>query len=189
MQKRIGEFLKEKGLITEAQVQDILKYSQATGMRFGDSALALKILTQEQLIHVFGPNYRIDFFHLEPGYFPQVTRDLLPPETLIRLGVLPLGFKTERRWFKTRRILNLGLLNPARLESVEEALRLARSKPLDVSIDGARVFLVLGDQFLEVLRQNFDIDLGLILKTHPESQVDETLSLFLDGESRAELKP
>jgi hypothetical protein len=179
MRKRIGDYLIEKGLVTQAQVQQILSYSQETGLRFGIAGMELGIYSREDLVEVFGPSFAVDFFYLDPAYFPQNTRDLLPVEEIVRLGALPLGFKTERRFFRTRKMLNLGLLSPERKDSAEEALRIARTRPGGDDIQGVKVFLVLADHFLQVLNQVYRKS-DAELRGRDQAQVDETLLMFLE---------
>ncbi len=93
MQKRIGEFLTEKGLLTPQEVNDVLSHSKATGLRFGDAAVDLKLVTAAELAAIFGKNNGTNFFHLHPKLFPKSTRSLFGIETLVAAGALPLGEK------------------------------------------------------------------------------------------------
>jgi hypothetical protein len=179
MRKRIGEFLVEKGVITDAQVKQILKHSQENGMRFGDAGLELGILTSDRMVEVFGPSFAVDFFHLEAEYFPQVTRDLYPVDTLVRLGLLPLGFKVEKRLFRSKKILNLGLLDPSRRAAVDEALEAAVAKLGPREVQGVKVFLTLPDQFVTVLSQVYG-QTAEQLKARDPARVDGTLALYLE---------
>jgi hypothetical protein len=180
MRKRIGEFLVEKGVLTPTQVELILKHGHETGLRFGEAAMDLGVLTREQMIDVFGPSFAVDFFHVDAEYFPKITQDLLPVETMVRLGVLPLGFKTEKKWFRTRRLLNLGVLDPERKEAAGEALRAAAAKPGVGEVQGTKVFLVLADQFLQVLARVYQVDEARLRAMDPAA-VDPTLMMFLEN--------
>jgi hypothetical protein len=179
VRKRIGEFLVEKGVINEAQVQEILKYGQRTGLRFGEAGLELKILSREMLIQVFGPSFNVDFFHLNPEYFPQVTRDLFTVDQIIEWGALPLGFKTEHKFFRARKMLNVGFLDPARADAVQAAEAAARAKLGANGIHGLKVFLILTDQFLEVMRGVYRVD-EAALRARDHTSMDGTLAMFLE---------
>ena len=50
-------------------------------------------------------------------------------------------------------MLNLGLLDPTRKDAVDEALRLATAKLGEKEVQGVKVFLIVADQFLAVMRQ------------------------------------
>ena len=44
-QERIGDFLREKGVITEEEIGIILSYSKQTGLRFCEAGLEIKIMS------------------------------------------------------------------------------------------------------------------------------------------------
>jgi hypothetical protein len=179
MHKRIGQFLIEKGAISEQQLGEILSYSRKTGLRLGDAAIAMGLLTREKLIEIFGPNFTIDFFHLDPQFFPTVTRDLLPAEALLRLGMLPLGFKTERKIFRSRKILNIGLLDPNRREAIAEIGEAVARKFGPGYMQGTHIYLILADQFLAVMNEVYRIG-DPELRRLDRSVLDSTLTLFLE---------
>ncbi|MGZ3688613.1 MAG: hypothetical protein ACXWP5_16630 [Bdellovibrionota bacterium] len=179
MRKRIGEFLVDKGVLKQREVDEILMYSLKSGLRFGDAGMELGILTRERLIAVFGPNFRIDFFQLEPSYYPALTRDLFPVEALLKFGALPLGFKSEAGFFRTKRKLNLGMLDPGNSRSVEELEKLARSK-LPEGIAGVRIYLILPDQFLDVLEVAYQVSEAAIRAKNP-AEIEPALALYLEN--------
>jgi hypothetical protein len=172
MRKRIGDFLLDKGAITRNQVEEILKYSEKTGLRFGEAALELGFVTRERLVEIFGPHHEVDFFHLQPEYFPLHTRDALSLDIILKWGVLPLGFKAERKLFSTRRILNLGALDPKR-PGLREACIAACPEA-----HGVRPYLVLGDQFVAILTQVYGVSPERLAGLR-EAEADPTLQLFL----------
>jgi hypothetical protein len=179
MQKKIGEFLLEQGLLTEGQRDEILKYSQRTGIRFGDAGMQLGFITRSQLIDLFGPNYRIDFFSLDPRYFPQVTRDLLDTDLMLRFGALPLGYKTEFKLFRSRKMLNVGLLNPSRTDVLPGIEHAVQQKLGPGKVKGIKPFLVLADQYLAILSAVYGISEDSLRQLEP-ARLDPTLSMFLD---------
>lgn len=179
MRKRIGEFLIEKEIITQGQVDQILRHGEKTGMRFGDAGMDLGIIRREDLIEVFGPSYAVDFFHLEARYFPKVTQELLTGEDVARLGAVPLGFKTERKLFRTRKVLNIGLLDPERKDAVDELIQRAGERLGAGQVQGTKVFLVLADQLLEVIAQVYGKS-ETDLRRMDLAKVDPTLAMFFE---------
>lgn len=179
MQKRIGEYLLEKGLIKQAQIEEILNYSKMTGLRFGDAGLALKLYTREQLIKVFGNNLESDFFYLDPAYFPVVTKDLLSVEQILKFGALPLGFKKEKKLFQTEQVLNLGMLDPSRREVLGEVEAAARAKLGEKTVAGIKVFLILADQYLDVVRDVYGVGDSRLKETDPK-MLDSVLAMYLE---------
>ena len=158
VRKRIGDIFVEKGLVTEVQLQEILAYGRKAGMRFGDAALAMGLIDTQKLAKVFGPNNRVDFFYMDPMYFPKITQGLLPRELMLRYGVLPLGFKTQYRFFRSSKSLNLGLLNPDNEEAIHEARQAAHARLGADGFQKVRVFLILSDQFIDVFGEVYKMD-------------------------------
>lgn len=169
MRKRIGNFLVEKGYLNEHQVLDIRRHSEKTGLRFGEAALELGLLSKEQLTEVFGPHFAVDYYHIEPRFLPPATRDLFTPEEMIRLGVIGLGEdKTE---------IKVGFLDPGREEAVHEVKRLIGERRGPQRL---KIFLVLPDQFLAALKEGFRVPDDLLLKADP-ADLDPHLREFLAG--------
>ena len=176
MGKRIGEFLVEKGVLKESQVLEILNFGRTNHLRFGEAALEMGILTRETLMSVFGPHFGVDFFHLDAGYFPEVTKDLFPIEVIIEKGVLPLGIKMDYQFFRKKQRLNLGALNPKKVESESLLVSIAKARLKDEHL-GIKIYLILADQFLDVLQKIYHTD-EVKLSLLPVEKVDETLRLF-----------
>lgn len=170
--KRIGEYLVERKVLTPSEVEQVLEYGRREGLRFGEAGTKLGLLSEESLVKVFGKNYRVDFFHLDARYFPRQTQALISIESVLRYGVLPLGVKT-RGLFGKRKVLNLGMLDPGRLDAVAAVQREAQG------VSGTQVFLVLADQFLEVLRSVYGLTEAQIA-AKAQAELDPTLTLFLD---------
>lgn len=172
---RIGEFLVEKGVLTRQDVETILRYARTSGLRFGEAGIEMGLIKREALIRVFGPSYKTDFFHLNPAYFPQVTKDLFPVDVILRHGVLPLAHKTERRFiFGTRKRLNVGMLDPASKEALAAVEKLTAGQ-----FDGIKIFLVLADQFLEVVRQVYGVSPDQ-LRRKGADELSDRLQMFLE---------
>ncbi|HTL12173.1 MAG TPA: hypothetical protein VL588_06785 [Bdellovibrionota bacterium] len=171
---RIGEFLVEKGVLTPDDVENILKYSRHAGLRFGEAGMEMGLITREALIKVFGPSFRTDFFHLQPQYFPMATKDLVPVETILKLGVLPLAFKTEYKMFRARKRLNLGMLDPTHSAALDQIQALVGGQFASI-----KVFLVLADQFLEVVRQVYGVTQDR-LRSMRSDEIHERLQMFLE---------
>ena len=175
---RIGDFLVEKKVLNKAQVQQILDHAKTNRLRFGEAALELGILDEEKMIRIFGRNYSVDFFHLDPNYFPKETREVLSPDFMLKYGALALGFKTEYRFFKPRRVLNIGLLDPGQKQTIREVEEAAEKSLGSEAFAGVKIFLILADQFLDVVNAVYSIN-ELQIGQRPTQEVDKTLALFL----------
>lgn len=180
MRKRIGDLLMEKGLLTQWQVNEIVRHAQKTSQRFGEAGVSLGFYTPEELQKVFGPGNAADFFYLEPAYFPQITRELFNTEDIMKFGALPLGFKTQYRLFKPRKILNVGLLNPSNLSNITALQTLAKQRLGDESYHGLKIYLILPDQLLDVLSKVYGFTVDRVRTVAP-ADLDETLHLYIES--------
>ena len=176
--KKIGEFMMEKGLIHRDWIIPILEHSKSNGLRFGEAAVALGYVSEKDLRQVllqpFG-NQKV--FHLDPNFITSVTADLVPLDAMVRLGIIPLGFKNEFHWFKTRRRLNMGVLNENRREVMDWT---ASHLP---NVKAFKTFQILPDEFLQTLELCYGIERSSLLDLGPE-QIDVNLALYLQLERR-----
>ncbi len=112
------------------------------------------------------------FFHLSASHFPLVTRDALPLATILKLGCLPLGYKTAYRLFRARRLLNVGFLEPGKIAvtEVEHAVR--------GTVDGIQVFRLEPAELLTVLCDVYRVEKDSLL-ARPETEVAPALRSLL----------
>ena len=153
MRMRVGEYLVSRGVLTPRQVDDILSNQKSSGLRFGETGIRLRYLTEEKLKNIFGKNYRIDFFHADPCYLPPEGRDLYSREDIVKYGIIPMGYRMEHKFFRARRMLNVGFIDPSRLDSMDRADALAREKLGGAGIHGVRAWLVMPDHFWNTASQ------------------------------------
>ncbi len=176
--KRIGEFMQEKGLIHGDWIPTILEHAKKTEVRFGEAAVALGYVTEKQLRQVLVQPFKNQIlFHLTPAFFPQVTHDLLPIDVIIREGVLPLGYKSEFHWFRTRKRLNLGVLN------LEKGSGEAWVRANVDTVKAFKTFQILPEEFLQTLELCYGVDRRTLLDMSAD-QIDVNLALYLQLERR-----
>ena len=102
---------------------------------------------------------------------------------MIRWGALPLGFKKEYGLFRRGgQTLNVGLLDPGRRDALADIEKAVRAQ---IPGQRSKVFLVLADQFLDVLDKVYGVSRAALLR-RPEEQLDPTLRLFLTEEDGRE---
>ncbi len=179
MRKRIGEYLVERGILKLDQVEQILAFGRTSGLRFGEAGMELGLLDRQSMIQAFGKNYLIDFFHLDSRYFPEVTRELLPVDAIVRFGALPLGYKTVPGLFRSRKVLNLGLLDPAREDAVDAVTEVVRPV-VGEALAGVKTYLVLAADFVPLVEKVFALSPAALAKI-PTEKVDPTLKMYLES--------
>ena len=151
--KRVGTYFVEKGLIDSSQKEQILDHCQRTGLRFGDAAQDLGFVSHHDLMQAFGPNYNIDFFYLDPSHYPATTKEAFPLNEMLKHGILPLGFKSSQSFFRRGKYLNIGFLDPGSKENQKTIELLAKKNLTSENVLGIKIFLILADQFVDVLKE------------------------------------
>lgn len=174
MRMRIGEYLVSRGVLTPRQVDEVLSYQKTVGLRFGEAAIRLRMLTEDHLKQALGKNFRIDFFHADPLYLPQEGRDLYTREDVVRFGLIPMGYRMEHKFFRARRMLNVGFVDPSRLDALDRADAIAREKLGSAGIHGVRAWLVVPEHFWNTVTQLYPITAEWVIALG-EGKVDPTL--------------
>lgn len=183
MRKRIGDIFVEKGILTQEQLGQVLDYAKANGLRLGDAGVKMGIIKPQVLLQIFGTSNKEDFFYLDTNYYPQVTQGLFDVRTIIQYGVLPLGFKTEMKLFKTKKLLNIGLLSPEKsATTLPELERLAKEKLGPEAFHEFKVYLILAEQLTDVLAKKYNFPEDQLRTV--DHEMDERLILFLDSGSK-----
>lgn len=168
----------EKGLIHKDWISPILEYSKANEVRFGEAAVALGYVSEKELHQVLVQPYKNQiFFHLNPEFFPRVTQDLFPIDVMVREGLIPLGYKSEFHWFRTRKRLNVGVLN---LEKISAQAWV--SAHVD-TVKAFKTYQVLPEEFLQTLELCYGIERSTLLDLSAD-RIDVNLALYLQLERR-----
>ena len=175
--KKIGDFFVERKILTPEQKDHILDFSRQTGKSFGEAALELEILTRDDMVEVFGPGFEIDFFYLDPRYFPAVTKDTLTIDEILRFGALPLGFKRSG-FLSQKKHVNVGVLNPSDTKAMGELRSILLNRLEKEGVTDIKVFLILSDQYLDVLRMFYATERQQVAARDPNA-LDEVLRLYL----------
>lgn len=183
MRKRIGDIFVEKGILTPNQLKEALEYSQKHGIRLGDAAVKMDLIDPKVLMDIFGQSNREDFFYVDCNYFPPITKNIFTIEQMLKYGVLPLGFKTDMKLFRNKKLLNLGLVSPERQgTTVPELEKLAKERIGENTFQDIKVYLILAEQFFEVLEQVYSTSEADIREM--DAEMDERLIIFLDSGSK-----
>jgi hypothetical protein len=95
---------------------------------------------------------------------------------MLKLGVLALGLKKSFGLFRQGKYLNIGLLDPSNLNNLKEIEAIALERLKKENVLGIKVFLVLSDQFLDVLREVYGKEESEITS---HKGMDKVLSHFL----------
>lgn len=126
--KKIGEILKESGLITEEQLNEALEYAKKHNLRLGEALIQLNFVNEEDILKAI--SHQLNIPYLEVGNM------LFDPEVV---GILPENF------CKRNKVIPLFL--------VDDTLTVALADPLNIyliddiaSMTGKKVNVVVSSQ-------------------------------------------
>jgi hypothetical protein len=173
--KKIGDFFVERKILTPEEKTHVLDYAHQSGKSFGEAGLELGVLTREDMVKVFGPSFEIDFFYLDPRYFPAATKGALTVEEVIRYGALPLGVKRKSGFLSKKKAINVGFLDPGREETVEAVRSILLKRLENEGVTEIKIFLILSDQYMDVLRTSYGKERSEIERC----ELDPVLALHL----------
>jgi hypothetical protein len=99
-------------------------------------------------------------FSVDPLRLPKETIHLFEAEDILRYGLLPLGLGTERGFFRSYQVLNVGLVDPARedaialIHAVLWALKRTPSHPFKKvleQVQGVRIYPISPEELIRTL--------------------------------------
>jgi protein-tyrosine kinase len=98
----LGQILQQAGQMTDAQVEQVLKHQRATGLRFGEAAVALRLTTPAAVLHALGRQFHYPYAPTDKQAFsPELVTAVSPfckqaeAFRAVRTQVLNSAFKTE----------------------------------------------------------------------------------------------
>jgi hypothetical protein len=110
--KRLGDILKEAGLIDEFQLQSALSHQRNWKGKLGSILVELEFIKESELAKVLSEKLRIPRVNLFDPEIPADTISLIKPETAKKHGVVPV--KVEGR------VLTLAVDDPMDMEALDE---------------------------------------------------------------------
>jgi type IV pilus assembly protein PilB len=146
--KRIGEILKEWGVVTDAGIDEATKYATEHGLRFGEALMALGLADEEDVTKALANQFDMEYVDLEHNAALPSETNIIPEKVMRNHLILPMSREGNKLKVIITDPLDLETLDMLRFQlgcEIETALasktklrsfidRFARS---DVSIDEA----------------------------------------------------
>lgn len=126
--------------------------------------------------------HAVDFFHLDAKHFPSTTKDLFREKEIAELGILPLGYKTAVSLFKPGKTINIGFLDPTNAERIRHVEKIVRERIAPDTLTGVKVYLILIEEYLEVLKTVYGIDTAKLRELTTNGTIGP-LQFYLDNTS------
>lgn len=123
--KLIGEYLLEKGIITEAQLKEALKEVERTNRKIGEILVRCGFAKEEDIARALSEQLGFTFVDLSTYQIESEAVALIPKESALKLGAIPI--------FKVGNSLSVAMTNPLDIATIDELSRLSsglRIKPV-----------------------------------------------------------
>ncbi|MDR0677640.1 MAG: Flp pilus assembly complex ATPase component TadA [Holosporaceae bacterium] len=111
MSENIGEILFKKNLLTKEQIAVITKSQKKSNLLFGQLAVVLGFMSEDDLINVLSELYSIEIINLEFLYINKETLMLIPYELVISCLAIP--------FFVDRKTIKIAVADPGDLKAID----------------------------------------------------------------------
>ncbi|MEW6162904.1 MAG: GspE/PulE family protein [Nitrospirota bacterium] len=136
---RIGDLLKIKGFINDAQLNIALAQQTITGDLIGDILIKLGFVSSKEMAEALSEQAGIGFINLDGYTIPEDALRLVSREIAERTGFLPLNVENG--------ILTIGINNPSNILAIDTATRISGNPP--------KVYMVDTESFYEALERAY----------------------------------
>jgi type II secretion system (T2SS) protein E len=109
--KKIGDMLKEAGLIDEFQLQSALSHQRNWGGKLGHILIELEFVREEELARVIAEKLKIPYVNLFEPEVPEAVLKLVKPEIAKKYHVVPAK--------KDKGMLVLAMVDPLDIEAID----------------------------------------------------------------------
>jgi twitching motility protein PilT len=109
---KLGDLLVEHGIITRDQLKAALDRQSNLGGRLGQNLITLGHIDEDTFIKFLSSQLKIPSVNLRTTEIPPETQRLIPLETIMQFGVLPLR--------KERNSLHVGMTDPTDMDTLKE---------------------------------------------------------------------
>lgn len=124
--KKLGEILREWGIVTDEQIEQALQISERTGKRLGEALIEAGHAAEEDVAKALADQFDMEFLNLDrPEANGRIDKSLMPEELIKKHLVLPIGKENGR--------LRLVIHDPMDLELLD-LLRFRLNTEIETSI-------------------------------------------------------
>jgi type IV pilus assembly protein PilB len=131
-QKRLGEILIKKGIITEAQLNEVLEEQKFTKRFLAETLVARKLVSEEQIAKILSEQLGLAYVDLSGINIERKAVDLIPEEIAVKYTAMPL--------FVLHDTLTVAMANPLNVNAVDELQSLSglRVQPVFACVSAIR---------------------------------------------------
>ncbi|MCX5716630.1 MAG: hypothetical protein NTV07_07320 [Candidatus Omnitrophica bacterium] len=116
--KQLGELLKERKIISEAQLQEALNIQSSKGGLVGEILVKLGYAKEEEIAQVLTVQYGFPYLPMDNYEIDREIIKILPVETVKKYGAIPID--------KIGATLTVAMVNPLNASALEEIEKLTK---------------------------------------------------------------
>jgi len=136
---RLGELLRAKGLLTDAQLNVAMAQQAITGDLIGDTLIKLGFVSSKEIAQTLSEQAGIEFLNLDGYAVSEEALRLVSREIAERTGFLPLDLQDG--------VLTIGIISPSNILAIDTATRLTGKPP--------RIYMVDSESFYNTLERAY----------------------------------
>ncbi|MCK9364805.1 MAG: GspE/PulE family protein [Syntrophales bacterium] len=171
-QKKLGEILIEKQIITTAQLEEALKRQKGLSLRLGDTLLHLKFVSENLLLETLSEYLGIEFLNIAENDYQMIDKSLsrmLPLDVCQKYKVLPLFQIVD----EDTKELSLAMADPFLEEAIKDVEAITEFHVTPVLATSAAILGGLGK--LYAIKTDFKIERYILEKEDTVSLVNKIL--------------
>jgi type II secretory ATPase GspE/PulE/Tfp pilus assembly ATPase PilB-like protein len=136
---KLGDILKEKGLITDKELGIALIHQKVTGELLGDVLVRLGFVTSKERTQILAEQSGVEFFDLTRYPVSEEALKVIPKTVAEKNEFIPLDQENGR--------LNIGITNPGNIVAIDVVSRITKTPP--------KVYLVDGGAYSEAVDRSY----------------------------------
>ncbi len=136
---KLGEVLKEKGLITEDRIQLALAHQKVTGTLLGETFVKLGFVSSTEMAKALAEKNNIPFIDISEYTVSVEAIKLIPKDIAERTGFIPLRLENG--------YIEIGVTNPSNIHAIDTVSKLTGKQ--------AKVFMIDQTGFHETLERAY----------------------------------
>jgi type IV pilus assembly protein PilB len=94
--KRLGEILKEWGVVTDKQIKDALERQAHSGRRIGEILMEANVCTEADITKALALQFDMQYVDLDIGTLNPQVMEMVPEAMMKEYQILPLAYEDGR---------------------------------------------------------------------------------------------
>nr|MBC8412847.1 hypothetical protein [bacterium] len=125
---KLGEVLKDRGLITDERIEVAIAHQKITGNLLGETLINLGFVSSNEIARTLAEQAGIPFVDLAEHIISEEAIRLVPKDVAQKTGFIPLRIQEDGS-------IEIGITNPSNIHAIDMVLKLTGKRPMVFMID------------------------------------------------------